>query len=336
MSVSRNVLFVCSLLLLLTACGVPTNPPMTAAAAAKAAFAPSPELQALIDRDLDGDALLIGSGDIADCGPQLVHAQETAALVELFPSATVFTAGDDAYLNGTRDQFENCYGAPFSWGGFKERTRPSPGNHEYGIYKFPKRNNAKPYFAYFGANAENPDTKGLGYYSYDLGSWHIVSLNSMAGQKGAPTMDAQRKWLDDDLGRNEKPCILAYWHHPLFSSGEHGDDPDDPGRSMTPLWNVLLDHHADVILNGHDHHYEWFDLQDASEASTSSGIREIIVGTGGGEERSIEAVRTNSKKQLAGIYGVLLMTLHANSYEWHFLQADGTVPDHSPGVTECH
>ncbi|MES1244388.1 MAG: metallophosphoesterase [Acidobacteriota bacterium] len=325
MQSSRNILSVV-FLVLLTACAGASHPPKTALAA-RAAITRSPELQALIDRTLDpGDALLIGSGDIAACTSQFVHAQETAALVDLFPSATVFTAGDDAYKNGTAAQFDNCYGG--SWGAFKERTRPAPGNHEYGIYMFPKRNNATPYFDYFGSSA---GPAGLGYYSYDLGSWHIVSLNSMAGQKGAPSMDAQRKWLEDDLGRNRKPCILAYWHHPRFSSGEHGNDP-----SVTPLWNVLLEHHADVILNGHDHHYEWFDLQDADANPTSSGIREIIVGTGGGEERKIETVKKNSRKQVAGVYGVLLMTLHANSYEWHFIQADGTVPDRSPGVTECH
>jgi hypothetical protein len=303
------------------------------AAAAKAAFTPSSQLQALIDRRPDpGDALLIGAGDIADCGSQLVHAQETASLIKLFPDATVFAAGDDAYTNGTKSEFENCYGA--SWGDFKERTRPAPGNHDYGIYLIHRRNNATPYFDYFGTNAGPRD---LGYYSYDLGNWHIVSLNSMAGQKGAPTMDKQRQWLEDDLDHNKKPCILAYWHHPLFSSGDtHGDQKKDPGRFMTPLWKVLLDHKADVILNGHDHHYERFALQDASKKATSSGIREIIVGTGGGEDRGIGTVKANSEKRLAHVYGVLLMTLHPNSYEWSFIQADGTIGDSSSGVTECH
>ncbi len=325
MKTSRSILSVCALILFTACAGTHQAPKVTAT--------PSPELQALIDRDLaPDDALLIGAGDIAACGKQHVHAQETAALIRLFPDAKVFAAGDDAYLNGTRAQFEKCYGT--SWGEFKERTRPAPGNHDYGIFKFPKRNNATPYFDYFG---ENAGLRGLGYYSYDLGSWHIVSLNGMAGQPGAPTKTDQEDWLQKDLDKNEKPCILAYWHHPLFSSGsQHGDDHNDPGRSTDDLWKILREHGADVIINGHDHHYEWFDLQDEQGHQTDSGIREIIVGTGGGEERGIGTVKKNSLKRLHGIYGVLLMTLHPNSYEWRFIQADGTVPDASPGVTECH
>lgn len=331
MSTIRNILPVCCLILF-TACATPTRQPVTAVSA-KAALIPSPKLQALIDRKVEpGDALLIGAGDIAECGSHHKHAFETAALLELFPLATVFAAGDNAYLNGTKPQFEKCYGP--TWGRFKERTRPTPGNHEYGIYQVPKRNNATPYFDYFGSAA---GPKGLGYYSYNLGNWHIVSLNSMAGRTGAPTKADQEKWLKEDLEKNEKPCILAYWHHPLFSSGDgHGDQPNDPGRFTDSLWKILLDHKADVIINGHDHHYEWFDLQDEKAKPTASGIREIIVGTGGGEERAIGTVKPNSRKRLARIYGVLLMTLRPDSYEWHFIQADGTVPDESPGPTECH
>src|SRR5215813_10828740 len=145
MKARHAILSVCAVILL-TSCNTPTPRPVTAAAA-KAAFTPSPELQALIERKLDdGDALLIGAGDIAQCGGQLTHAQETAALIDLFPAATVFAAGDDAYRNGTSAQFHDCYGA--SWGRFKERTRPAPGNHDYGIYSLPKRNNAEPYFDY--------------------------------------------------------------------------------------------------------------------------------------------------------------------------------------------
>ncbi|MES1244401.1 MAG: metallophosphoesterase [Acidobacteriota bacterium] len=276
------------------------------------------------------DALFVGAGDIADCREKPVHAPDTAALVRLFPSATVFAIGDNAYRNGTRAEFEDCYGA--SWGDFKERTRPAPGNHDYGIYLDRPRNNATPYFDYFGANA---GPRGLGYYSFDLGSWHIVSLNSMAGLAGAPTKAAQEQWLVEDLERNSKPCTLAYWHHPLFSSGaEHGDDPGDPGRFTGPLWKILLDHKADVILNGHDHDYERFALQDSKAKADPSGIREIVVGTGGGEERGFGTVKANSEVRLGHAYGVLLMTLHPAGYEWHFLRTDGTVAD--KGSDACH
>lgn len=328
MSACRKILPVCSLILL-TACGAQPKRPVTTAA-----ITPSPELQALISRDLSpDDALLIGAGDIAKCGNEHENAVKTAAMIELFPSATVFAAGDIAYRNGTVNEFQDCYDT--SWGNFKDRTKPAPGNHDYGIYSFPKRNNAKPYFAYFGTNAD-PENTGLGFYAYDLGSWHIVSLNSMAGKAGAPTMAEQVKWLEDNLAGSDKPCILAYWHHPLFSSGEHGDQPNDPGRFMQPLWKVLLQHKADVILNGHDHHYERFALQDTNKKPTDMGIRQFIVGTGGGEERGLGIIEDNSEVQVAGVYGALLMTLHPNSYEWHFINADGTVGDSSSAPFECH
>jgi hypothetical protein len=318
-----SILPVCSLILL-AACGPPPSP---------TTFAETSPVKALAARTLaQDDALLIGAGDISRCGRPGGNAMSTASLIEMFPTARVFAAGDDAYRNGTQAEFDNCYET--SWGRFKERTSPAPGNHDYGIYSVPKRNNAVPYFAYFGTNA---GPTGLGYYGYDLGGWHIVSLNSMAGQTGAPTMAEQVEWLKNDLDKTEKPCILAYWHHPLFSSGDqHGDQDDDPGRFMGPLWDVLLEHKADVILNGHDHHYERFALQDTSTTPTPAGIREFIIGTGGGEERGIGTVKKNSEKRLAHLYGVLLMTLHQNSYEWSFIKADGTVGDSSSGPNECH
>jgi hypothetical protein len=278
------------------------------------------------------DILFIGAGDIAQCGPQLSHAQDTAALIRKFPKAKVFTAGDDAYLNGTTREFNNCYDK--SWGSFKRRTFPAPGNHEYGLYLPRPRHTAAPYFNYFGTKAGDP---GLGYYSYDLGDWHIVSLNGMAGQPGAPTITAQADWLRQDLDSHKKRCILAYWHHPLFSSGDtHGDDPHDPGRSTDRLWDVLLLHKADVIVNGHDHHYERFGLQDAKHKADKDGIREFVVGTGGGDDRGIKTKKDNSEVRLGHLYGVLLMTLHPSGYEWHFLNVDGTVDDQSTEINSCH
>ncbi|MFL6261207.1 MAG: metallophosphoesterase [Thermoanaerobaculia bacterium] len=312
-------------LILLAGCATSQAPRTVTAAAA-----PRMTVDKLVASELGpDDAFLIGAGDIADCD-QLQPAKDTAAIIQKFPTATVFAAGDDAYTNGTDNEFKNCYGQ--SWGAFKERTRPSPGNHDYGIYPPVRRFNADPYFNYFGTNA---GTAGLGYYSYDLGGWHIVSLNSMADQRGAPKMADQVAWLKDDLDHTEKKCILAYWHHPLFSSGsEHGDQANDPGRSMGTLWDVLLQHKADVILNGHDHHYERFALQDAAHKATPDGIREIIVGTGGGEDRGLGTIKVNSQLQLAHHYGVLLMTLHPNSYEWHFINVNGNVEDLGSG--ECH
>ncbi|MEA2559041.1 MAG: acid phosphatase type 7 [Acidobacteriota bacterium] len=299
---------------------------------------PKLTVEEVLSRKLaDDDALLIGAGDIVRCGRSSQPARDTAAVIKKFPSARVVTLGDNVYRNGTKAEFDDCYEP--TWGGFKDRTWPSPGNHDYGPYSVHPRHNADPYFEYFGTNAGD---KGKGFYSHDLGSWHIVSLNSMADQRGAPSMNDQLQWLKNDLAHNQQPCILAFWHHPLFSSGdEHGDQDNDPGRSMGPLWAVLLDHDADVILNGHDHHYERFALQDSQipPQPTPDGIRELIIGTGGGEERGLGIIKDNSEVQLPHVFGVVLMTLHRDSYDWDFIRADGRVVDSSSfssGPTACH
>ena len=317
-------------------CGVSPPDTVTAdvapVAGAAASAIDSPEkLIAALEPD---DALLVGAGDIAKCPTEGSAAADTAALIAKFPNATVFTLGDNAYGNGTKAQFDGCYDKV--WGGFKERTRPSPGNHDYGIYPPAHRNNAKPYFEYFGANAGPP---GDGYYSYDLGGWHVVSLNSMAGElRAAPSMQKQVDWLEADLAATQKPCILAYWHHPLFSSGYHGYESHDPGRRMVPLWRVLRKHKADVVVNGHDHHYERFAPQTLQGFASPQGIREFVVGNGGAETRRVLGIKPNSEVRLDGLadYGILALTLHPNSYEWHFFRTDGTVPDSSPGRQECY
>lgn len=279
----------------------------------------------------DGDALLVGAGDIADCGHSAT-SRATGDLIRSFPEATVFTTGDNAYLNGTTRQFTRCYDP--AWGSFKERTNPSPGNHDYGIYPPARRNNAAPYFQHFGAKA---GPVGKGFYSYDLGSWHIVSLNSMAGAvAGAPSMADQVEWLRKDLEETDKSCILAYWHHPLFSSGHHGHQPHDPGRDVGPLWEVLYEHQADVILSGHDHHYERFKRLNPAGNPDPKGILQFVVGTGGREVERIQGKLLTSDKILDGPrdFGVLALALRPNSYEWRFLRTDGT--PHDTGSAECH
>ena len=254
----------------------------------------------------DGDAMVVAAGDIADCA-RLDAARATAALVAQFPSATVLAAGDTAYPDGAPADFERCYDP--TWGAFKSRTRPAPGNHEY------HTPGAAGYFAYFGVPP---------FYSFDLGNWHLVSLDSMSDMSA---QSEQVTWLRHDLESNGKPCVLAFWHHPRFSSGFHGHQRGDRGRQTGELWRVLAEHRAEVIVNGHDHHYERFAPVD--------GIRELVAGTGGAELRPTLTVRRGSEVRDVR-YGVLVLTLHRDSYDWTFLSTDGTVRDASPQPERCH
>lgn len=209
-----------SVTLLLGACtGAPPGPP--SAARQRLAAAMTAEVFKLDP----GDTVLAAAGDIADCGYKGGDAaRATAKLLLKYPGVTVIAPGDLSYLNGTSKQFAQCYDKV--WGKLKERTRPAPGNHDYGIYPPAFRNNAGPYFRYFGANA---GTGSEGYYSFDLGDWHIVSLNSMVDQvRSAPSMSRQVKWLKEDLDKTDKSCLLAFWHQPLFSSGSTGTTPRMP------------------------------------------------------------------------------------------------------------
>ncbi len=262
-----------------------------------------------------GSEVFVGAGDIASCSSS---GDEATATVLDNIAGTVFTLGDNAYESGTATEFANCYDP--SWGRHKTRTRPSPGNHDY------VTSGASAYYAYFGANAGSPST---GYYSYDLGDWHIIALNSNIARTTGST---QEQWLRADLAANTKSCTLAYWHHPRFSSGlEHGDDV-----SMQPLWQALYDANADVILSGHDHDYERFAPQTpAGVADPARGIREFIVGTGGRSHYSLGTLKANSEIFDATTYGVLKLTLAAGSYNWQFVPvAGGAFTDSGSG--SCH
>jgi hypothetical protein len=279
------------------------------------------------------DALLLGAGDIADCS-DLTGAIETGNLIRRLlakhPAAQVFTAGDNAYRRfRPRDFVADCYQS--AWGTFNSQTAPAPGNHDYNN----SAHDAAPYFAYFDYYRMNPAAKNRGYYSFDLKGWHIVSLNS--DPHGGPLL-SQAQWLDQDLDATDRRCILAVWHHPLFSSGdEHGADAGDPGRATGPFWDVLERHGADVVINGHDHHYERFAPQDSTGAPSSKGLRELIVGTGGAELRGLlSPLKAHSEAELTHRFGILALTLRPSSYGWAFLGTDGKIYDPSPGFTECH
>jgi acid phosphatase type 7 len=263
------------------------------------------------------DAVLVGAGDIADC--TTTDDTATAALVDDV-NGTVFTAGDNAYPDGRAQDFHDCYDP--TWGGFKDRTRPTPGNHDW-VTK-----DLGGYLDYFG-KAAAPD--GTPWYSYDLGAWHIVVLDSACDQTGGCGKgSAQGKWLAADLAASDAQCTLAIWHTPRFSSGEHGDD-----AGIAPFWEALYAAHADVVVNGHDHDYERFAPQDPNgHEDRANGIREFVVGTGGAALRPFKQPKPNSEFRVAVAHGVLKLVLHQASYEWSFLPVGGGFTESGSGP--CH
>jgi PKD repeat protein len=266
------------------------------------------------------DPVLVGAGDIADCS--LPNDEATAALVANIPG-TVFTAGDNAYENGTASEFSDCYDP--SWGRFKARTRPAPGNHEYNTPV------AAGYYGYFG-NAAGDPTKG--YYSYDYGGWHVVVLNAECDQVGGcGSGSAQEQWLRADLAAHPTSCTAAIWHEPRFSSGsDHGDDQ----RSQV-FWEDLYYAGADVIINGHDHDYERFAPMDAAgNADATYGLRQFVIGTGGKELNSFASkIDRNSVARNARDHGVLKLTLHESSYDWEFVPVPGGSGFADSGTAAC-
>jgi hypothetical protein len=267
-----------------------------------------------------GDPILVGAGDIADCA-NLSGAEATAKLLDGIPG-TVFTTGDDAYPNGTAEQFRNCYGP--TWGRQKSRTRPSAGNHEF------HSGAATPYFDYFGAAAGDPKT---GYYSYDLGRWHVIVINSECKQVGACQAGSpEEKWLREDLQSHPAVCTLAYWHKPLFSSSSvHGNDPE-----MRTFWQDLYAAKADVVINGHDHTYERFAPQTPDgKPDPARGIREFVAGTGGKSHYSFATPLPTSEVRNADTFGVLKLTLHPKGYDWEFIPEAGKSFRDS-GTGACH
>jgi len=269
--------------------------------------------------DPAADPTVVAAGDIADC-KTLSGSEATAKLLDSIPG-TVLPIGDLAYPDGSDANFK-CYDK--TWGRHKARTRPAPGNHEY------HTPGAAAYFKYFGSAAGEP---GRGYYSFDLGSWHIIALSSeckdVGGcEKGSP----EEQWLSEDLKKNSSNCTLAFWHVPLFSSGdEHGNAP-----AMKPFWDDLYAAGADVVLNGHDHDYERFAPQNPEGATDPArGIREFVVGTGGKNQRGFRAPSAASEIRSNSTFGVLEMTLHTHGYDWKFIPvAGGKFSDAGRG--QCH
>jgi hypothetical protein len=267
----------------------------------------------------ENPAVLVGAGDIADCR-DLSGAEATAKLLDKIPG-TVMAVGDLAYPDGTAANFA-CYDK--TWGHVKNRTSPAVGNHEF------HSAGAAFYFQYFGQAAGD---SSKGYYSYDLGTWHIVVLNSeCVAVGGCDAASAQGKWLREDLAAHPVACTLAYFHKPLFSSGgTHGND-----LVMKPLWDALYAANADVVVNGHDHDYERFAAQNPDGiADASRGIREFVVGTGGKNLRPFTAAHANSEVRYLEAFGVLKLTLSPGRYRWEFIPQEGKSFQDS-GAGTCH
>lgn len=299
--------------------GVGQPPVLLGSAATPTPIPIQPSAQATQASTGGGDPVLLAAGDISSCTSPGDFA--TARIIEQFPNATVITLGDNAYEQGTLQQFQDCYDP--AWGQFKDRTHPAIGNHEY------LTPGASGYFTYFDGAAGAP---GKGYYSFNLGSWHLIALNSNCSDVGGCGLNSPEvQWLKADLAANQAKCTLAYWHHPRFSSGEHGNQVQ-----MATIWDVLYQEGADLVLSGHDHDYERFMPMDANgNPDSTTGIREFVVGTGGKNYYKFNAIEPTSQVHAADVFGVLKLTLHADSYDWQFLPQPGKTFTDS-GTAMCH
>jgi hypothetical protein len=269
--------------------------------------------------------VLVGAGDIADCNS--VRDDATANQLDSIPGV-VFAAGDNAYPNGTPTNFTNCYDP--TWGRHKARTKPVIGNHEYD-----SSGTAAGHFTYFTPAVADPLGNGYGYYSFDLGTWHVVVLNSDSGVTNPVSGPAQLSWLQSDLVGRTNQCVLAIWHRPLFTSGSSGG----AGSKVRRLWQALQNAGAEIVINGHDHLYERFAPQDSLGNANPAGIREFIVGTGGGETHT-NYVNSPANVEASDIgnfsRGVLRLTFYASSYRWEFLPAQGQGTFTDSGTQACH
>jgi hypothetical protein len=315
--------FVAVALVATAACSSPSRPARDGASVTDAPSRAEQTATPTTTRPPGGDPVVAAAGDIA-CDPNdqafaggtgtaLVCKQSvTATLLDAIRPDAVLALGDLQYESGTAAAFAASYDK--TWGRWKAMTHPAPGNHEFNT------KGGAGYFAYWGSAAGAP---GKGWYSFDVGAWHIVALNSNCAIVGCAATSEQARWLQADLAAHQAKCTLAYWHHPRYSSGLHGDDV-----STEPFWELLSAAHADLVLVGHDHDYERFAPQ--------RGIRQFTAGTGG---RSLYIFRPtpdpNSELRNATTFGVLQLTLHPDSYDWRFVNEPGTTFTDS-GTTACN
>jgi len=271
-----------------------------------------------------GDPILVGAGDIAGSPSGASgNDQATALLLDAIVAAnpgrvTVFTAGDNAYDSGTASEYASYYDP--TWGRHKAITRPVPGNHEYNTA------GATGYYGYFGSAAGDP---AKGYYAYNLGAWRVYALNSEIAHGAGST---EEQWLRADLAANPSACVVAYTHHPRFSSGSHGSD-----TGMTALWQALYDYGAELLLVGHDHNYQRFaPMTAAGVLDSARGVRQILVGTGGRSLYSFSSPIANTEAWSVSSYGVLKLTLRPASYDFQFVPIAGSSYADSGTNVACH
>lgn len=266
--------------------------------------------------------LLIGAGDIATC--YSYGAEATAQLIEEYPTAEVFSTGDSNQGSGSLDEYEMCFDP--TWGRFKERIHPVPGNHDYVTPR------AAGYFDYFGPAAGE---RGKGYYAYEVGDWLVIALNSVCIeiQGGCGVGSPQETWLRRLLETSTKKCSAAYWHYPLFTSGSSYG----PSYEMAPLYQALYDGGVEIVMSGHNHIYERFAPQTTRGVKDLDyGVRQFNVGTGGASHYGVGwKISANSEVRNTDTFGVLKLTLKPDSYDWEFLPEEGEIFT-DQGSTDCH
>ncbi len=295
-----------------------------------------------------GDPVVVAAGDIA-CDPDspnfhhgtgtpnTCHEAATADLVERIGPRAVLALGDLQYEHSDGGKYARSYGP--TWGRFAAITRPAIGNHEGSTGE----GSPVPYFDYFGADAGDPTT---GYYSFDIGSWHLVALNTDCGQytfrgssSGCARGGAQERWLAADLAAHPTACTLAFFHVPRFSSGSahHSDATTD--HALTALWDDLYAAGVDVVLGGHAHDYERFaPMRPDGQVDPVDGVREFVVGTGGEDHQKLGRPVPGSEVRDDTTFGVLALTLHATSYDWAY-RTDTAAASATPfdtGSGSCH
>jgi hypothetical protein len=252
-----------------------------------------------------------GAGDISICG-QMGDDQTAAILLNWVGSGLYFSAGDSSNENGLIYEYQNCFGP--SWGQLLPDLRVVPGNHDY--YSDPMQN----YWIYFDGVAGEP---GQGWYSFEHGDWHIVMLNSNCGYVGCGPSSEQIAWLIQDLTLSKNQCSLAIWHHPRFNSGIAGN-----ADWLYAFWDVLYEYGVDVVVNGHDHHYERMaKINPQGEPDRLIGIRSFIVGTGGASFYEIDQVQPFSEVRILNHFGIIQFELRTDSYQWKFINVDGEIMD---------